>query len=65
MGLDGVQLSVPRFGTRVPDRTATGEVSAMSLYAGESVGSVKRVLPAREVVRELADEAEQPLRRPR
>jgi NAD(P)H-dependent flavin oxidoreductase YrpB (nitropropane dioxygenase family) len=64
-GLDGVQFSVPRFGTRVPDRTATGEVRAMSLYAGESVGSVKRVLPAREVVRELADEAEQLLRRPR
>jgi len=64
-GLDGVQLSVPRFGTRVPDRTATGEVRAMSLYAGESVGSVKRVLPAREVVRELADDAEQLLRRPR
>jgi NAD(P)H-dependent flavin oxidoreductase YrpB (nitropropane dioxygenase family) len=64
-GLDGVQLSVQRFGTRVPDRTATGEVRPMSLYAGESVGSVKRVLPAREVVHELADEAEQFLRRPR
>jgi enoyl-[acyl-carrier protein] reductase II len=37
----------------------------MSLYAGESVGSVTRVLPAREIVRELAEEAEQLLRRSR
>jgi NAD(P)H-dependent flavin oxidoreductase YrpB (nitropropane dioxygenase family) len=63
-GLDGVEISVPRFGTRVPDRTATGEVAAMSLYAGESVGAVKRVMPAREVVLELAEEAERLLRRP-
>ena len=63
-GLDGVELPVPRFGTRVPDRTATGEVAAMSLYAGESVGAVTRVMPAREVVRELAEDAERLLRRP-
>ncbi len=65
VGLDGTDVAVPRFGTRVPDRTATGEVAAMSLYAGESVGAVKRVLPASEVIRELVEEAEQLLRRPR
>lgn len=64
VGLDGTEIAVPRFGTSVPDRTATGEVEAMSLYAGESVGDVKRVLPAREVVRELVEQAEQLLRRP-
>ena len=37
----------------------------MAFYAGESVSAVKRVLPAREVVRELAEEAEELLRRPR
>jgi NAD(P)H-dependent flavin oxidoreductase YrpB (nitropropane dioxygenase family) len=63
-GLDGVEVSVPRFSTRVPDGTATGEVAAMSLYAGESVGAVKSVVPAGEVVRELAEEAERLLRRP-
>jgi len=63
-GLDGVELPVPRFGTRVPDRTATGEVAAMALYAGESVGAVTRVMPAGEVVRELAEDAERLLRRP-
>ena len=65
VSLDGTETAVPRFGTRVPDRTATGEVEAMSLYAGESVGDVKRVLPAREVVRELVEQAEQLLRLPR
>jgi NAD(P)H-dependent flavin oxidoreductase YrpB (nitropropane dioxygenase family) len=29
----------------VADRTATGEVGAMALHAGESVSAVKRVLP--------------------
>jgi NAD(P)H-dependent flavin oxidoreductase YrpB (nitropropane dioxygenase family) len=46
----------------VADRTAAGEVGAMALHAGESVSAVKRVLPAREVVRELAEEAEEFLR---
>jgi len=58
VNLDGTQPAVPRFSTTVADRTATGEV-------GESVSAVKRVLPAREVVRELAEEAEDLLRRPR
>ena len=65
VNLDGSQPSVPRFSTTVADRTATGAVGAMALYAGESVGAVKRVLPAREVVRELAEEAEALLARPR
>ena len=56
--LDGTQQSVARFSTRVADRTATGEVAAMSLYAGESVGAVKRVQPARDIVRDLSEEAE-------
>jgi hypothetical protein len=36
----------------------------MSLWAGESVSGVTRVQPAREIVRELAEEAERLLRRP-
>jgi hypothetical protein len=34
----------------------------MALYAGESVGAVKAVVPAAEVVRELAEGAERLLR---
>jgi len=65
VSLDGAQPSIPRFAPTVPDRTATGEVGAMSLYAGESVGSVKQVQPARAVVHELAEGAERLLRHPR
>src|SRR5439155_20314544 len=46
----------------VADRTTTGEIDAMPLWAGESVGGVKRLQPAGEIVRELADEAEALLR---
>jgi nitronate monooxygenase len=41
----------------------TGEIEAMSLWAGESVGGVKRVQPAADIVMELAEEAETLLRR--
>jgi NAD(P)H-dependent flavin oxidoreductase YrpB (nitropropane dioxygenase family) len=46
----------------VADKTTTGEFAAMPLWAGESVGGVKRLQPAGEIVRELADEAEALLR---
>jgi NAD(P)H-dependent flavin oxidoreductase YrpB (nitropropane dioxygenase family) len=61
--IDGTQAGVPRFAATVADRTATGRVGAMALYAGQSVGAVKRVMPARDIVRELVEEAEQFLRR--
>jgi NAD(P)H-dependent flavin oxidoreductase YrpB (nitropropane dioxygenase family) len=56
--IDGMQPAVQRFATTVADRTATGHVGAMALYAGQSVGAVKRIMPAREIVHELAEEAE-------
>lgn len=62
--LDGTQVAVPRFSAAVPDRTATGHVEAMCFYAGQSVGGVKRVMPAREIVQELVEEAEDLLHRP-
>ncbi|KRQ01033.1 hypothetical protein AOQ71_39320 [Bradyrhizobium manausense] len=62
--IDGSPRAVPRFAATVADRTATGHVGAMALYAGQSVGAVKRIMPAREIVRELAEEAGEFLRRP-
>jgi len=64
LNIDGTQAAVPRFAATVADRTATGHVGAMALYAGQSVGAVKRVMPALEIVRELAEEAEALLRHP-
>lgn len=52
--LDGVEVPVLRFATGVADLSATGNIEAMALWAGESVSAVKRVQAASEVVRELA-----------
>lgn len=46
----------------VPMRSTTGAIDAMPNWAGESVDAVKRIQPAAEIVRELAEEAEALLR---
>jgi nitronate monooxygenase len=61
LSLDGTREPVRRF-SGVADRTTTGAIEAMWLAAGESVGGVKCVQPAAEIVRELTDEAERLLR---
>jgi NAD(P)H-dependent flavin oxidoreductase YrpB (nitropropane dioxygenase family) len=60
---DGTRMPIRRFGSTVADRQVTGQVSAMSLWAGESVGAVTRLQPAAEILRELAEGAEALLRR--
>jgi NAD(P)H-dependent flavin oxidoreductase YrpB (nitropropane dioxygenase family) len=50
----GKQMPMPRFGASSPTRDTTGDISAMALYAGVSVGAVDRVMSAAEVVAELS-----------
>ena len=50
----GQPLPMVRFGASSPNRDTTGDIRAMALYAGRSVGSVDRVLTAAEVVAELS-----------
>jgi nitronate monooxygenase len=52
--LGGMRLPVPRFGSIPPTAGSTGAIEAMSLYAGQSVGAVKAVVPAASIVAELA-----------
>jgi hypothetical protein len=47
-------MPMPRFGASSPNRDTTGDIGAMALYAGRSVGSVDRVMTAAEVVDELS-----------
>jgi nitronate monooxygenase len=61
--IGGTRLPVPRFGVPSPIRSATGAVEAMAMYAGQGVGAVRERRPAGEIVRELAEGAEQLLRR--
>lgn len=63
MEILGRRQPLPRFAVPCPTRTTTGTIAAMALYAGESVGAVRGVSPAADIVRELADGAERLLRR--
>jgi NAD(P)H-dependent flavin oxidoreductase YrpB (nitropropane dioxygenase family) len=59
----GERMPVPRLSPPSPGRNATGNVEAMALYAGQSVGAVQRLQPAGAIVRELAQGAESLLQR--
>ena len=48
---------IPRYASFTPGPGDTGEVEAMSLWAGQGVAGVGRRQPAAEIVREIADEA--------
>jgi nitronate monooxygenase len=56
--VDGSRIPVPRFQVCVVDKTTTGAIAAMPLWAGEGVGAVKRIQPAAQILRELVEEAE-------
>lgn len=61
--IGGTSVPVPRFSVLVPTRATTGSIDAMALYAGESVADVAGVVPAAEIVREIAAGADEALRR--
>jgi nitronate monooxygenase len=56
--MGGQKLPVARHSVVCPAGTVTGEVPAMALYAGQSVGAIDAVEPAGEIVRRLAQGAE-------
>jgi NAD(P)H-dependent flavin oxidoreductase YrpB (nitropropane dioxygenase family) len=53
---------VARFRGTVPTKGFTGNIGAMACYAGQSVGEVRGVQPAAEIVAELAEQAERLLK---
>ena len=57
--VDGSRIPVARLMPLGVDKTTTGAIAAMSLFAGQSVGAVKRIQTAAEIVRTLIDEVEQ------
>ena len=60
--LDGTRIPAFRLAPLVVDRTTAGALEVMPFWAGEGVGAVKRVQPAREILDELAGDAENILR---
>jgi NAD(P)H-dependent flavin oxidoreductase YrpB (nitropropane dioxygenase family) len=55
----GQTMPVPRFASLPPNREASGDVEAMSLLAGQSVGMVHEIKPAATIVREMIAGAHQ------
>ncbi|HZT67483.1 MAG TPA: nitronate monooxygenase [Acidimicrobiales bacterium] len=53
----GQTMPVPRLAPPVPNKQTTGDIGAMALYAGQSVGHVGRVKPAAELVSEICTQA--------
>jgi NAD(P)H-dependent flavin oxidoreductase YrpB (nitropropane dioxygenase family) len=53
---------VPRYASVTPLPGMTGDIEALSLWAGQGVAGVGEVKPAGEVVREIAEEARATLR---
>lgn len=62
LAMGPMPIPVPRFGVPPPLVGSSGAVEAMAMYAGESVRFVRAVEPAGEIVREIAEGAEQLLR---
>jgi NAD(P)H-dependent flavin oxidoreductase YrpB (nitropropane dioxygenase family) len=60
---DGRPREVLRFSPWGVDKTAQGNVEAMSMWAGEGVGAVKRAQTAEEIISELVGEAKRCLGR--
>ena|SRR5438045_3482168 len=58
LDLDGSREGLRRFDCLAVTRATTGSIEAMSLWAGESVGAVKEIQPASEILRELVAETE-------
>jgi nitronate monooxygenase len=56
--VDGERQQIARFRGTPPFKGFHGHINAMACYAGQSVGDVKRVQPAAEIVAELVEEAE-------
>jgi nitronate monooxygenase len=52
--LAGAEIPAVRFGPVPPTRESTGAIEAMPLYAGQSVGAVRAVQPAAEIMSDLA-----------
>jgi nitronate monooxygenase len=53
---------IGRYDASYPSTGWTGDVEATALYAGQTVGLAREVLPAAEIVARLVEEAEAALR---
>jgi len=57
--LSGKSVPLPKFSSLPPTPDAIGDIEEMALIAGESVGLVKEIKPAGEIVHGMMQEARQ------
>jgi NAD(P)H-dependent flavin oxidoreductase YrpB (nitropropane dioxygenase family) len=57
--IGGQAMPVLRFVSMPPNGEASGDIDSMALLAGQSVGLVREIKPAGQIVHELVDEARQ------
>jgi len=51
--IGGQSVPIPKFAVIAPSKETNGHIEAMALYAGTSVGDVREVKPAVEIIAEL------------
>ncbi|XP_076920756.1 uncharacterized protein LOC143581967 [Bidens hawaiensis] len=56
--IHGMEKEIRRFAGTVPNKTTTGDIESMVMYAGEGVGLIKDILPAAQVVKRLVEGAQ-------
>lgn len=61
--LNGVRVPLPRYSAILPTRDFAGDIEQTCLTAGQSVGNIREVIPARRIVEEMMAEAEAALSR--
>ena len=49
--------SIPRYSSSTPGLDFTGDIEALSMWAGQGVAMVNKVQPAAEIIDEIIDEA--------
>jgi NAD(P)H-dependent flavin oxidoreductase YrpB (nitropropane dioxygenase family) len=57
--IGGQAMPLPRFVSMPPNHDASGDIDSMALLAGQSVGLVREIKPAGQIVHELVEEARQ------
>ncbi|KAJ8572512.1 hypothetical protein K7X08_009023 [Anisodus acutangulus] len=56
--IHGREREVRRFAGTVPNATTTGDIESMAMYAGQSIGLIKEILPAGEVLKKIVEGAQ-------
>ncbi|KAK1417610.1 hypothetical protein QVD17_26740 [Tagetes erecta] len=56
--IHGMEKEIPRFAGTIPNKTTTGDIESMVMYAGEGVGLIEDILPAAQVVKRLVEGAQ-------